>query len=127
MAKILIVDDEPSLRELLKDYLELAGHSVETAETGMEGLTKLREGRFQLATLDVDMPSMSGLDVLKLIRRDPKLARLPVLMCTARDMMSSVDDAFDEGASGYIVKPFDFATVGKSVAKALSGTAGPVK
>lgn len=127
MAKILIVDDEPSLRELLKDLSELAGHSVETAETGMEGLGKLREGRFQLATLDVDIPAMSGLDVLKLIRRDPKLAKLPVLMCTGRDMMSAVDDAYDTGAGGYIVKPFDSATVGKSVAKALAGTAGPSK
>lgn len=127
MAKILIVDDEPSLRELLKDFLQLAGHFVETAETGMDGLTKLRGGRFELVTLDVDMPSVSGLDVLRLIRRDPKLADIPVLMCTGHDMMSSVDVAFEEGATGYIVKPFDFATVGKSVAKALAGAAAPPK
>ena len=120
MAKILVVDDEASLRELMKDYLELDGHSVETAETGMEALSKLREGGFQLVTLDVEMPLLNGREALKLIRRDPKLAKLPVLMCTARDMTAELDAAFEDGASGYIVKPFDFASLKKSVAKALS-------
>jgi CheY-like chemotaxis protein len=57
--------------------------------------------------------------VLKLIRCDPKLSKLPVLMCTARSMMASLDAAFEDGATGYIVKPFDLPALGKSVAKAL--------
>ena len=120
MAKILIVDDDPLLRELLTELLETESHAVETAESGMEGLTKLREGRFQLAVLDIDMPLLNGLETLKLIRRDPKLAKLPVLMCTAHNMMASLDAAFESGATGYIVKPFDVPALAKSVAKALS-------
>lgn len=120
MAKILVVDDEPALRELLKEYLELDGHSVEMAENGMDGLAKLRAGHFQLVTLDVQMPLLSGRETLKLIRRDPKLVKIPVLMCTARDMTAELDAAFEDGATGYIVKPFNYASLQKSVAKALS-------
>ena len=80
MANILVVDDEPLLRELLRDYLQMSGHTVEMAENGMECMTKLRAGQFQLVTLDVDMEGLSGKDVLKLIRSDPKLKKLPVLI-----------------------------------------------
>ncbi|MDE2509480.1 MAG: response regulator [Elusimicrobia bacterium] len=119
MAKILIVDDEPSLRELLRDFLKDKGHAADMAESGAEALTKLRAGRFDLVTLDVEMPMLGGVETLRLIRRDPKLANIPVLMCTAHGMMGEIDEAFENGASGYIVKPFDFAALEKTVAKAL--------
>lgn len=121
MAKILVVDDDASLRELLQDCLARAGHTVETAETGAEAMTRLRAGRFDLVTLDVKMPLLGGRETLALIRRDPKLAKLPVLMCTAQDTMAEVDDAFAAGADGYIVKPFDLPALEKTVAKALKG------
>ena len=119
MAKILIVDDEASLLELLQDFMKRAGHAADVAESGAEALTKLRAGRYDLVTLDLDMPLLGGVETLKLIRRYPKLAKLPVLMCTAHGMMGEIDEAFENGASGYIVKPFDFAALEKTVAKAL--------
>ena len=121
MAKILVVDDDASLRELLKEHLEAGGHAVETAETGAEALTRLRAGKFDLVTMDMKMPLMSGGEALKLIRRDPVLGKLPVLMCTAQDTMADIDDAFANSASGYIVKPFDVAKLEKTVARALKG------
>ena len=120
MANILIVDDDPAVRDLLKDFLEREGHSVETAITGMEGLTKLRWGSFQLATLDVDMPLLNGIETLKLIRQDPKLAKLPVLMCTAHNSMEALDTAFGLGATDYFVKPFNFPALKKSLAKVFA-------
>jgi CheY-like chemotaxis protein len=119
MAKILVVDDDLALRELLKEYLEGFGHKVETAETGAEALTRLRAGKFDLVTMDMKMPLMGGADALKLIRRDPALEKLPVLMCTAQDTMADIDDAFANGASGYIVKPFDVSKLQKTVERAL--------
>jgi two-component system chemotaxis response regulator CheY len=119
VAKILVVDDEASLRELLHDFLKRAGHSADTAESGAEALTKLRSGRYDLVTLDLDMPMLGGVETLKLIRRDPKLAKLPVLMCTAHGMMGEIDEAFENGANGYIVKPFDSAALEKTLAKTL--------
>ena len=120
MAKILIVDDDPALRELLKDMLEFDQHEVVMAETGMEALTKLRSGRFQLAILDFDMPLLNGRETLKLVRRDPNLFKLPVLMCTGHGKLSEIDEAFEDGANGYVVKPFDWPTLQKTVIKALS-------
>ena len=122
MANILVVDDDRSLRELLQEFLELAGHTVTTAENGLDGMNKLRAGNFVLVTLDIDMPVLNGMDTLKLIRREPKFAKLPVLMCTARNMLASIDSAFEDGATGYIVKPFNFDALGKTVAKSLAGS-----
>jgi two-component system, chemotaxis family, chemotaxis protein CheY len=123
MAKILVVDDELVLRELMKDFLETAGHKVETAETGMQGLEKLRAGGFQMLVCDVNMPGLSGVELLRLVRSDPAFKTLPVLMCTARDTMGEVDLAFEIGANGYVVKPFNLKSLTESVSKAFAAKA----
>lgn len=120
MAKILIVDDDPEIRELLRNLLQGEGHVVDLAANGMDGISKLGEGGFQLVTLDVDMPLLNGIEVLKLIRGDAKLAKLPVLMCTAHNSMEALDTAFAIGATGYFVKPFNIPELRKTVAKALA-------
>lgn len=124
MAKILVIDDELVLCELMKDFLEASGHSVQTADNAMAGLKMLREGGFELMLCDVNMPGLSGLELLRLVRGDPAFKTLPVLMCTARDMMGEVDQAFETGANGYVVKPFDMKSLNESVTKALAGKAG---
>jgi two-component system chemotaxis response regulator CheY len=120
MAKILAVDDEPSLLALMKDLLTLSGHNVHTADSAVDCLAKLRVGGFELLILDVNMPPLNGLEVLRMIRRDPALKTLPVLMCTARDMTDDLDQAFEAGANGYIVKPFTAAALNASVTKSLA-------
>jgi two-component system, chemotaxis family, chemotaxis protein CheY len=125
VAKILVVDDDPAVRELLKDLLQGEGHVVDTAENGMVGIGKLGEGGFQLATLDVDMPLLNGIEVLKLIRRDAKLLKLPVLMCTAHNSMEALDAAFAIGATGYFVKPLNIEELRKTVKKALGSAPKP--
>ncbi len=120
MAKILAVDDEPSLLALMQDLLEAGGHKVESAGSAVDCLAKLRAGGFELLILDVNMPPLDGLEVLRMIRRDPALKNLPVLMCTARDMTDDLDQAFEAGANGYIVKPFTAAALNASVTKSLA-------
>jgi CheY-like chemotaxis protein len=120
MAKILVVDDEPLIREILTEMLSAVGHAVTAAESGLEGLAKLREGKFDLVTLDIDMPVMNGLETLKLLRRDPKVGKTPVLMVTAHNKVASLDASFENGANGYIIKPFDLPTLNKTISRALS-------
>lgn len=120
MAKILTVDDESFLLDLMKEMLQMGGHTVEGIQTAVECLAKLRAGGFELVILDVNMPQLSGLELLRLIRSDPALKKLPVLMCTARDMVDDIDRAFEAGATGYIVKPFTAASLNDSVKKGLA-------
>jgi two-component system chemotaxis response regulator CheY len=121
MAKILTVDDDHVLRALMKDMLEEdGGHSVESAVTAEDCLTRLRGGGFHLVILDVNMPQVSGMEVLRQIRRDPALRKLPVLMCTGRNKLGDIDQAFELGATGYIVKPFSSDALNAQVTKGLT-------
>lgn len=121
MAKILVVDDEESIRDLVKLVLEREGHSVEGAGGGSEALERLRRARFDLVILDRAMPLMSGIEVLGEVRRDPALRGLKVLMCTAAGLMSDVDEALSAGADDYAVKPLDMRELVRKVARRLDG------
>jgi two-component system chemotaxis response regulator CheY len=104
--KILIVDDAPFMRFLLKQILEGAGHEiVGEAENGMEALEKFEELHPDLVTLDVVMPGMTGIEALKAIRKVSPRARC--VMVTAIDQRDHLLEAMQAGALDYVVKPFD--------------------
>lgn len=111
MRTILVVDDEPSVRSLLADILELEGYRVQVAEDGPTALMKMHRRAPDLVILDVMMPRMSGIDVLAEIRRDPEIGGLPVLMLTAAGDDSTTWAGWQAGCSTYIDKPFDHDTV----------------
>lgn len=121
MARILVADDEESVRELVKMILEREGHSVETAAGGRDALDKLRAGRYALVVLDRAMPLMSGLEVLREMKADPALKDVKAIMCTAAGMMSDVDEALSAGAADYVVKPLDMKTLAEKVARHAAG------
>src|SRR5436305_14979063 len=83
MAKLLLVDDEYAIVEILSGILETEGHTVATAANGEEGMKRLEEDRPDLVILDVMMPRLSGSDMLKRMRNDPRYATLPVVMISA--------------------------------------------
>jgi DNA-binding response OmpR family regulator len=129
MASVLVVDDEEDIRELVRINLELDGHSVDTASTGMDALDHLRKAVPDVVVLDVMMPGMDGWEVLAKIKSDgvADLARVPVLMLTARtDDMDRIRGGI-EGAIRYITKPFSLAVLRDEVQKALVGEPEPVK
>lgn len=107
MARILIVDDEESIRDLVKRLLSLHGHSVETAVNGVEAVDRLQKQKYDLMIIDRYMPKMSGVDAVALIRTSPKFKDLKILMVTMTSTTKDVDEAFDAGVDGYVVKPFD--------------------
>ena len=111
MSEILIVDDEPSVRALLRDVLELEGHRVTEAPDGMSALALLEVWRPALMLLDVMMPGMSGIEVLKVVRADPDAAHLPVLILTAAGDDETSWAGWTAGASSYLCKPFDPASL----------------
>ena len=102
--RVLVVDDEPALRESVRRGLVAGGWAVETASDGLAGLEMAAEGEFDVVVLDIMMPRLSGYEVVREMRR--RGIWTPVLMLTAKDGEYDEADAFDLGADDYLVKPF---------------------
>lgn len=105
--KILVVDDEANIVDLLKVILRSVGFEVESASNGVEALEKIRRARPDLIILDVNMPQLDGWSVLAAVRSAEATRGLPVLMCTNKDLVSDVERAEILGATGYVTKPFE--------------------
>ena len=108
VKKILIIDDNSDIRDLVQFIFEKAGLTVIHGENGEKGLAKLRALRPDLVLLDTTMPGISGLEVLKEIRNDEDrdLRRIPVMMLTANSADDDIAQALELGASSYVIKPF---------------------
>jgi CheY-like chemotaxis protein len=104
--RILVVEDEPVIRELVRSMLHDGPVEVETASTGADGLRRVREGGFHLVLLDVVLPGMDGLTVCRLLKADPATAGVPLYMLTAKTRRADLEAALAAGANGYIHKPF---------------------
>lgn len=116
--KILVVDDFPTMRRIIKNLLkDLGFENVDEAEDGLMALERLRNGSFSFVVSDWNMPNMDGLAMLKAIRADPALAKLPVLMVTAEAKKENIIAAAQAGANGYVVKPFTAATLEEKLNK----------
>jgi len=104
--RILVVDDEPDLLELVRFNLSQAGFDVETATGGRPGLDAIRKRTPDLVILDLMLPDLSGMEVCREIRADAELRRLPILMLTARGEELDRVVGFELGADDYVTKPF---------------------
>ncbi len=103
--KILVVDDDLYIRELYEEVLKTAGYDVQTAVDGVEGLRKLKEGGFDLVFLDVIMPKVDGLGVLRELSRNPPLKKNgPVILLSNLGNESLTQEAIKNGASDYLTK-----------------------
>jgi len=106
--KVLIVDDFAASRKVLVITLEQLGFdNIEEVSDGNSALVRLKSGLFDLVIMEMDMPKMSGLELLKQIRYDPKLKQIPVLMVTENGMQENIVAAFKAGLNAYVVKPVD--------------------
>ena len=110
-GKILVVDDERTNRTLLASRLRREGHEIAECASGEEAIEAIQGDTFDLVMLDVVMPGLSGMEVLKHIRAEATPAELPVIMVTARDTSEDVVEALEEGANDYVTKPLDFPVV----------------
>lgn len=105
--KILVVDDDESINELIKVNLELAGYEVISATDGIKGYALACQESPSLVVLDVMLPEVDGFTVAKRIRENPEIANIPILMLTALGMIDDKAKGFDIGVDDYLVKPFD--------------------
>jgi len=105
-GKILVIDDEPGVLELVKYNLEEAGFGVDTASDGVEGLKKAQDSLPDLILLDLMLPGIDGLDICRILRANPKTAGIPIIMLTAK--ASEIDRVvgLEIGADDYVTKPF---------------------
>ena len=111
MKKILIIDDEIHIVELLKFNLENNGYKVDYSYDGFDGYLKTKEFQPDLILLDWMLPNISGIDLLKKIRSDETLEQIPVIMLTAKNMEEDKLEGLEDGADDYITKPFSVKEV----------------
>ncbi len=125
MARILVIDDDQAIAELIKVNLDLLGHQVSTANDGMKGLALAQQNRPDLIVLDVMMPDLDGFTVCQRLRQNTSTAGIPVLMLTALGMTKDKVKGFDSGADDYLTKPFEIPELQVRV-RALLRRAGSV-
>jgi two-component system response regulator MprA len=119
--RLVVVDDDRALREVLRRTLTLGGYEVRLAESGAEALNEVNSAVPDAVVLDIGLPDIDGLEVCRQLRREGN--RVPVLMLTARDAVSDRIDGLDAGADDYLIKPFDIDEL-KARIRALLRRAG---
>lgn len=118
--KFLVVDDFSTMRRIIKNLLNDLGYAnVTEADDGSTALPMLKSGNFDFLITDWNMPGMPGLDLLKAVRADERLAKLPVLMLTAEAKREQIIEAAQAGVNGYVIKPFTAATLKEKIDKIL--------
>ncbi len=116
--KILVVDDFSTMRRIIKNLLrDLGFTNTQEADDGVTALPMLQSGNFDFLVTDWNMPGMTGLDLLKEVRKDTNLVSLPVLMVTAESKREQIIEAAQAGVNGYVVKPFTAATLKEKIDK----------
>jgi two-component system chemotaxis response regulator CheY len=118
---ILVVDDFSTMRRIIKNLLHDLGYqNVSEADDGNTALPMLRTGKFDFLITDWNMPGMPGLELLKIVRADAALSKLPVLMLTAEAKREQIIEAAQAGVNGYVIKPFTAVTLKEKIDKILA-------
>jgi CheY-like chemotaxis protein len=106
MAKILIADDEPDIRDLVGFTLRFAGHTVVAVANGAEAFEKAKVELPDMIIMDVRMPRMTGYEACQAMKADPAIAHIPVVFLSAKGQDAEIRTGLDAGAVGYLIKPF---------------------
>ena len=118
--KFLVVDDFSTMRRIIKNLLNDLGYAnVSEADDGATALPMLQAGSFDFLITDWNMPGMPGLDLLKAVRADARLSKMPVLMLTAEAKREQIIEAAQAGVNGYVIKPFTAVTLKEKIDKIL--------
>ncbi|MCA9900574.1 MAG: response regulator [Ardenticatenaceae bacterium] len=120
---ILLVDDEPNLRELLRHMLEIGGFEVIEAEDGFDALDKLAENTPDMMILDVMMPNLDGVSLCKQLRATARFATLPIVMLSGKTQYHAVQEGLAAGANRYLCKPITVNELIQTVREVLSAPA----
>jgi len=117
--KILIIEDDKQLCEMIKFILTREGYNIEVSHNGKEAIHKLQSFTPHLIILDIMLPEINGWQIQELLRADSKTSRIPVIVLTSRNFIKDIDKAFSLGAAAYITKPFSIEKLVKKVKSLL--------
>mgnify|MGYP005859762489 CR=1 FL=1 len=121
MPKVLLVEDDESLRKLYSKSLKLKNYRVETAVDGADALVKVGLFRPDVIILDIIMPELNGIEVLKILKTDPEFKKIPILMLTIASEINTIKECLENGATGYILK----GGSPEDIAKKINNIIGP--
>ena len=114
-AKIMIVDDDPDIRDVVKAMLEAVGLVTAPVGSAEDALLRVQTEPYDLLVLDWNLPKMTGIDLCRILRKEPSLASMPILFLTANASSQDMVDAFASGADDYVVKPFRAPELGARI------------
>ena len=117
--KIVIVEDEPDTAEMFAEMMRLSGHHVLKSYGGTPAIGLIAHEIPDAVVLDVMMPDLSGLEVLRFLRRDPRLEQIPVIVVSAKSLPSDIKNGLDAGANVYLTKPVAFQDLNDAVQKVI--------
>lgn len=112
---IVVVEDEPDTAEMFAEMMRLLGYQVYKSFGGVRAIDMIADKKPSAVLLDLMMPDLSGLEVLRFMRRDPRLAGIPVVIVSAKCLPSDIKRGLDAGASAYLTKPVSFADLKETV------------
>jgi CheY-like chemotaxis protein len=118
-VNIVIVDDEPDTAEMLGEMMQLSGYRVQKSYGGTQAIHLISKEKPDLVLLDVMMPDLSGLEVLRFIRRDPRLEHIPVIVVSAKVLPADIQNGMEAGATVYLTKPVGYADLKGAVENAV--------
>jgi two-component system, OmpR family, alkaline phosphatase synthesis response regulator PhoP len=124
VATILVIDDDPCFRDLLQLHLFSAGHEVHTAKDPEEGIRSLLEDSADLILLDLDLPYLSGFEVLEALRSDPASQKIPIIVVTGRGDDEAYTRCHKTGVDGFLTKPLKKEQLIKAVGETLAAHSG---
>ena len=121
---VLIIEDEEDAAELFAEMMRVSGFRVLKISNSAPALATLAAEKPDVLILDIMMPEISGLDILRQMRRDPELANIPVVVVSAKSMPADIKNGMEAGASTYLTKPVGFTDLKEAVERALRNRAG---
>ena len=119
---VLIIEDEEDAAELFAEMMRVSGFRVVKTSRSAPALALMAAEKPDVILLDIMMPEISGLDILRQMRRDPQLAKIPVIVVTAKSMPADIKNGMEAGASTYLTKPVGYLELKEAVERALSNS-----
>jgi len=127
MARILVIDDDPDIRALLSTYFQGNGHQVFQAEDGAHGIGMAAQRRPDVVILDIDMPVLDGHSTLHVMKNDPTMSAIPIVVLTSHSNDQTRERLKRAGCAGFLGKPFDLGRLNQTVTQSLKASQAETK
>ena len=122
---VLIIEDEEDAADMFAEMMRVSGYHVLKTSSSTPALTMMAAEKPDVVILDIMMPEISGLDILRQMRKDPSLANIPVVVVSAKSMPADIKIGMEAGASIYLTKPVGFVELKEAIERALGGQSAP--